>query len=154
MTTLFVLCGAPGAGKSTWARHNAVHLQAVVVCSDDVRCDLHADGRDPSDGDLVFEEVERRARRLLEADRSVLVDATHYQRRYRTYLRRVVSGIDVRRVAIWFDVPVEVCLRRNAGRRGLTFGERRMTDDFVRELAQAFELPGEDEFDEIITVTP
>ena len=66
----------------------------------------------------------------------------------------MVSGIDVRRVAMWFDIPIEVCLPRNAARRGLTFGERRMTDDFVRELAQAFELPGEDEFDEIITVTP
>ena len=152
--TLFVLCGPPGAGKSTWARNNADRLQAVVLCSDDVRCDLDAEGRDPDDGDVVFAEVARRARCLLEVDRSVLLDATHYQRRYRTYLRQVVAGIDVRRVAIWFDVPVDVCLRRNAGRTGLTFGERRMTDDFVRELARKFEPPGDDEFDEILIVCP
>lgn len=150
MTTLYVLSGLPGAGKTTWARDNANRLQATVVCSDDVRCDFEADGRDPSDGDAVFAEVARRARRLLEADRSVIVDATHFQRKYRTYLRQLGIGVEVHRVAIWFDVPLETCLQRNAGRSGLAFGDRRMTDDFVRELADAFEPPARDEFDEII----
>jgi protein phosphatase len=150
MTTLYVLSGVPGAGKSTWARTNASRLHATVVCSDDVRRDFEADGQDPWDGDAVFAEVERRARCLIEIDRSVIVDATHYQRAYRTYLRQLGIGADVRRVAIWFDVPLEICLQRNAGRSGLTFGNRRMTDDFVRGLADAFEPPTRDEFDEII----
>ena len=153
MTTLYVLSGLPGAGKSTWARDNANRLQATVVCSDDVRCDFEADGRDPWDGDAVFAEVAKRVRRLLEADRSVIVDATHFQRKYRTYLRQREIGIDVHRVAIWFDVPLETCLQRNAGRNGLAFGDRRMTDDFVRELAAAFEPPARDEFDEIIRLS-
>lgn len=150
MTTLYVLSGLPGAGKTTWARDNANRLQATVVCSDDVRCDFEADGRDPSDGDAVFAEVARRARRLLEADRSVIVDATHFQRKYRTYLRQPEIGVEVHRVAIWFDVPLETCLQRNAGRSGLAFGDRRMTDDFVHGLADVFEPPARDEFDEII----
>ncbi|MGZ4701283.1 MAG: AAA family ATPase [Ilumatobacteraceae bacterium] len=154
MTTLYVLCGPPGAGKSTWARENAGRLQAVVVCSDDVRRDLEAEGRDPWDGDSVFAEVELRARGLLQADRSVVLDATHFQRRYRTYIRDVVSGIDVQRVGIWFVVPLEVCLQRNAGRDGVAFGDRRMSDEFVRALAEAFEPPGSDEFDEVVTVNP
>ena len=154
MTTLYVLCGIPGAGKSTWARDNAARLQAVVVCSDDVRRDLEAEGRDPWDGDGVFAEVELRARGLLLADRSVVLDATHFQRRYRTYVDDVVSGIDVRRVCIWFVVPLAVCLQRNAGRKSLAFGDRRMTDEFVRALAETFEPPGGDEFDEIVAVNP
>lgn len=154
MTTLYVLIGLPGAGKSSWARENAGGLQAVVVCSDDVRRDLHAAGEDPEDGDAVFAEVERRARRLLEADRSVVLDATHFQRRYRTYVERLVSGTDVRRVAVWFDVPLEVCLQRNARRNGSDFGDRRMTDEFVRGIADAFEPPGDDEFDEVLRVEP
>jgi protein phosphatase len=153
VTTLYVLSGLPGAGKSTWARDNANRLHATVVCSDDVRCDLEADGRDPWDGDVVFAEVERRARLLLEAARSVIVDATHFQRRYRTYLRHLGIGIGVHRVAIWFDVPLEICLERNAGRSGLAFGDRRMTDEFVRGLADVFEPPAHDEFDEIIWVS-
>jgi protein phosphatase len=153
VSTLYVLSGLPGAGKSTWARDNARRLQAAVVCSDDVRRDFEVDGRDPSDGDAVFAEVQRRARRLLEGDRSVIVDATHFQRKYRTYLGQLGIGIEVHRVAIWFDVPLEICLQRNAGRNGFTFGDRRMTDDFVRGLADAFEPPALDEFDEIIRVS-
>ena len=122
------------------------------MCSDDVRRDFEADGRDPWDGDSVFAEVEQRARGLLQADRSVVLDATHFQRRYRTYLQDVVKGIDVRRVGVWFVVPLEVCLQRNAGRNSLTFGNRRMPDDFVHALAEAFEPPGGDEFDEVFTV--
>jgi len=154
VTTLYVLCGLPGAGKSTWARENAGRLQAVVVCSDDVRRDFEADGRDPRDGDSVFAEVERRARGLLRADRSVVLDATHIQRRYRTYIQDVVSGIDVQRVAVWFVVSLEVCLQRNAGRNSPSFGDRRMPDEFVHALAEAFEPPAGDEFDDIITVSP
>jgi len=152
VTTLYVLCGLPGAGKSTWARENAGRLQAVVVCSDDVRRDFEADGRDPWDGDSVFAEVELRARGLLRADRSVVLDATHFERRYRTYIQDVVSGIGVRRIAVWFVVPLEVCLQRNAGRNSLAFGNRRMPDEFVRGLAEGFEPPGGDEFDEVFTV--
>ena len=154
MTTLYVLCGLPGAGKSTWARENAGRLEAVVVCSDDVRRDFEADGRDPWDGDSVFAEVELRAWGLLRADRSVVLDATHFQRRYRTYTQHVVSGIDVQRVAVWFVVPLEVCLQRNAGRNSLAFGYRRMPDEFVHALAETFEPPGSDEFDEVVTVNP
>jgi predicted kinase len=153
VTTLYVLSGLPGAGKTTWARENVARLQAVVVCSDDVRRDLQADGRDPSDDDFVFAEVERRARHLLQADRSVILDATHCQRRYRTYISRLVSGIEVHRVAVWFDVPLETCLCRNAGRTSLRFGDRRRPDDFVRGLADEFEPPSDDEFDEVITVS-
>ena len=154
MTTLYVLCGIPGAGKSTWARENRDRLRAVVVNSDDVRRDFEADGRDPWDGDLVFAEVERRARCLLESDRSVIVDATHYQRRFRSYLDQLGLGIDEHRVAVWFDVQREICLQRNAARTGTAFGERRMTDTFVHELADAFEPPDLGEFDEIIRVSP
>lgn len=154
MTTLYVLCGPPGAGKSTWARQNADRLEAVVVCSDDVRRDFEAEGRDPWDGDSVFADVELRARGLLRAGRSVVLDATHYQRRYRTYADDVVSGIDVQRVCVWFVVPLEVCLQRNAGRDSVAFGDRRMTDEFVRSIADAFEPPGDDEFDEVIVVDP
>jgi predicted kinase len=154
VTTLYVLCGLPGAVKSTWAQKNAGRLQAVVLCSDDVRRDFEAHGRDPWDGDSVFAEMELRARDLLRADRSVVLDATHYQRRYRTYIQEVVSGIDVQRVAVWFVVPLGVCLQRNARRNSLAFGNRRMPDEFVHALAEAFEPPGGDEFDEVLTVNP
>lgn len=154
MRTLYVLCGLPGAGKTTWARDNADRLQASVVCSDDVRRDFEVNGRDPEDGDAIFAEVAQRARRLLHDGHHVVLDATHYRRRYRTYVADVVHGIDVHRVAIWFDVPVDVCLQRNAGRDSDNYGDRRMPASVIRSLADRFQPPTSREFDAIIVVAP
>jgi len=150
--TAYVLIGAPGSGKSTWARENASRLDAVVVGSDDVRNDFSVSGENPLDGDAVFAEVERRARDLLAAGQSVILDATHSRRRYRTYAIDLARDLDARRVAIWFDVPLEECLRRNAGRTGGTFGSESVPARVVRGIFEHLQPPGPDEFDEIIRI--
>lgn len=154
MTTLYVLIGLPGAGKSTWARQNADRLHAVVIGSDEVRREFQANGQNPLNGDQVFAEVERRARALLQTDQSVMLDATHYQRRYRTYAIDLARQLSVPCVALWFDAPLTDALRRNEWRTGDRFGEQRMTDDFIRDIAAHLDPPGKDEFDEVIEVDP
>ena len=151
MKTLYILIGAPGSGKSAWARENASRLDAVVVGSDDVRNDFRVSGKNPLDDD-VFAEVERRARDLLAAGQSVILDATHSRRRYRTYAIDLARDLDARRVAIWFDVPLEECLRRNAGRTGRTFGSETVPARVVRGIFEHLQPPGPDEFDEIIRI--
>ena len=153
VTTLYVLVGLPGSGKSSWARASCGRLDAVVVGSDQIRRELRADGQDFFHDDLVFAEVERRARSLLEAGRSVILDATHYERRYRTYIFDVTRGLPVDRVAIWLAVPLAICLEQNSLRSSATYGERPMPEDFVRCLHDLFEPPGLDEFDEVVRVT-
>ncbi|MER3513314.1 MAG: hypothetical protein C4310_01990, partial [Chloroflexota bacterium] len=77
MSTLYVLIGAQGAGKTAWAQRHREHLNAVVLASDDVRNEMVAQGRgDPRDGDQVFAEVERRLRQLLATGQNVILDAT------------------------------------------------------------------------------
>lgn len=150
MNTLYILIGAPGSGKSTWARENAARFGAAVVGSDDVRNDFHANGQNPLDGDAVFAEVERRARHLLCAGRSVILDATHYRRRYRTYALGVARDLGARRVAIWFDVPLAECLNRNARRLGTAFGGEPVPSQVIRDIFEHLQPPRPDEFDEIV----
>ncbi|MGH2592843.1 MAG: AAA family ATPase [Anaerolineae bacterium] len=152
MKTLYVLIGAPGSGKSAWARENALRLGAVVVGSDDVRNDFRATGKTPLDDDAVFAEVERRARDLLTTGRSVILDATHHRRRYRTYAIDVARDLGARRVAIWFDVSLDECLRRNVQRSGRTFGDKAVPAHVVHELFEHLQPPGSDEFDGIIRI--
>ena len=153
MTTLYVLIGAPGSGKSTWALQNASRLGAVVVGSDRVRNELRASGENPLDGDAVFAEVERRARDRLTAGQSVVLDATHYRRRYRTYAIDLGRDLSARRVAIWFNLPLEDCLRRNAERSGQAFGSDVVPSRVVREIYEHLQPPDLDEFDEIQCIT-
>ncbi len=153
MTTLYVLIGLPGSGKSTWAQQNAGRLQAVIVGSDEVRREFQVNGQNPLKGDLVFAEVERRARALLQAGQSVILDATHFLRKYRTYTLHLAGDTPARRVAIWFDVPLDICLQRNAHRGNLTFGDEQVPGDVVRGMADLLQPPGRDEFDEVVKVS-
>ncbi|HTP06714.1 MAG TPA: ATP-binding protein [Anaerolineae bacterium] len=154
MTTLYVLIGLPGSGKSTWARQNVDRLHAVVVGSDEVRREFQANGQNPLNGDRVFAEVERRARSLLQADQSVILDATHFLRKYRTYTLHLARDTRARRVAIWFDVPLDICLQRNDQRSNLTFGDEQVPKDVVRRMADLLQSPGRDEFDGVVKVSP
>jgi predicted kinase len=152
MPTLFVLIGLPGSGKSRWAQTNADQIGAVVVGSDEVRAEFQARGKNPRDGDAVFAEVERRARGLLQADRSVILDATHYQRRYRTYAIEVARQLRVPCVAVWFDTSLAEALQRNGWRTGDRFGEQRVPEHIIREMAAHFDPPGRDEFDRVVRI--
>ena len=157
MTTLYVLIGLPASGKSSWARENVGRLRAVAVGSDDVRRDFQANGRDTLNTDLVFAEVERRAHSLLQAGQSVILDATHYNRQYRLYALQLAIEIDVRRVAVWFDLPLSICLERNARRGEHNFDDEDgpfflPTEELMRSIADQFQPPGLDEFDEVVRV--
>ena len=152
MPTLYVLIGLPGSGKSHWAQTNADRIGAVVVGSDDVRAEFQALGENPHDGNAVFAEVERRARALLQADRSVILDATHYQRRYRTYAIDLARQLRVPCVAVWFDTPLASALQRNGWRTGDRFGAQRVPDHIIRDMAAHFDPPGGAEFDRVVRI--
>jgi predicted kinase len=150
--TLYILIGLPGSGKSHWAQANAEQIGAVVVGSDDVRADFQTHGEDLHDGDAVFAEVERRARAHLQADRSVILDATHFQHRYRRYAIDLAHQLQVPCVAVWFDASLAEVLRRNGWRTGDRFGEQRVPNHIIREMAAHFDPPGRDEFDRVVRI--
>jgi predicted kinase len=152
MPTLYVLIGLPGSGKSHWAQTTADRIGAIVVGSDEVRAEFQARGQNPHDGDAVFAEVERRARAYLQSDRSVILDATHYQQRYRTYAINLARQLRIPCVAIWFDTSLAEALQRNGWRTGDRFGEQRVPDHVIRDMAARFDPPGRDEFDRVVTI--
>jgi predicted kinase len=152
MPTLFVLIGLPGSGKSHWAQANADRISAVVVGSDEVRVEFQARGQNPYDGDAVFAEVERRARAHLQADRSVTLDATHYQRRHRRYAIDLARQLQVPCVAVWFDAALAEVLRRNGWRTGDRFGEQSVPDYIIHAMAAHFDPPESDEFDRVVRI--
>jgi predicted kinase len=143
--------GVQGAGKSTWARANVDRLSAVVVGSDDVRNELEAHGIDATDkGDLVFQIVEERLGQLVMAGKGVIVDATHARRTWREKEIAKARAAGARVIAVWFDVPLAVCLARNARKPGgQRWGDRTVPERVLLSVARDFERPTLDEFDEV-----
>lgn len=153
MPILYLLVGVQGAGKTTWARSNAARLKAEVLSSDAIRNELEALGRKASNGDEVFAIFHERLREMLAQGSDVIADATHARRAWRRDALAVARRLGAKIVAVWFEVPLDVCLQRNASRRGGLWGERAVPESFLRDVWRHFERPGGDEVDEVWKVT-
>lgn len=113
-SSLVLLIGASGAGKSTFARR---HFRATeVVSSDRCRALVSDDENDQSASHDAFEILRLIVARRLARKRLTVVDATNVQARARRELRRIAERYGVPLIAIVFDLPEEICLAHHTGR--------------------------------------
>lgn len=142
--TLYVMCGLPGSGKSTWAEKIAKITGAEIVSSDQIRKELYGSEEIQGNPKEVFEEFDRRIRDALDRGKSVIADSTAMTRRDRASILSAGENAD-RTVCCVMDTPVEECKRRNANRK-------RVVPDYVYgKMQKKYEPPAVDEgFDGII----
>src|ERR1039457_3153038 len=110
---IVVLVGLPGAGKSTWLRRQA----AGGLSSDALRKILADDETDQTIHARVFQTLRYLLEQRLAIGRPVTyIDATNLTPEERGPYLAIgrAWGCDVE--AVFFDVPLDVCLERNAGR--------------------------------------
>jgi protein phosphatase len=108
------LCGPAGSGKSTWAAKHFLPTQ--IVSSDECRALLFDDPANQSGSGHAFELLHFIIEKRLALGRLTVADATNLERQYRLELVAIANRFFFNTAAIVFDVPVEVCLERNAGR--------------------------------------
>ena len=124
--------GLPGSGKSTYFRRRGIH----ALSSDALRLWLLDDETDQSQQHQVFLALRYllRLRLALGCPRNY-VDATNLTpKERRPYFQLAVRyGYEVR--AIYFDVPLEICRRRNRGRR------RNVPDAVMERMARKLVPP-------------
>ena len=122
---IVLLAGLPGSGKSTWASG-----KKGVLSSDALR-ELLAD--DPDNQNIharVFRVLLDLLKHRLELKRPVTyVDATNLTPYEREPYIKLAHQFDCRIEAVFFDVPVEECIRRNHGRTRL------VPDEVIRKMA-------------------
>jgi len=108
-----VLVGLPGSGKSTYLERLGVR----GLSSDTIRGLLADDERDQTIHERVFQTVRYLLRQRLEIGRpATYIDATNLRAEERRPYVEMGREFRCEVEAVWFDVPLEVCLRRNAGR--------------------------------------
>ena len=137
---LVILVGPAGSGKSTFAqRHFA---PAEIVSSDAFRALIAEHPGDMWASGPAFSMVRRRtAARLAQGLRTV-VDATSVHRSSRRTLLGLARAAGRPAVAIVFDLPLEVCSARNAGRER-PVPQAVLERQHVRMRGSLHTLPGE-----------
>ena len=111
---LVVLSGAPGTGKTTFARKHFAPTE--VLSSDAFRAAVADDERSDAASADAFWLMHETARRRLQHRRLAVIDATTASREAREGLRALASECHAQMSAIVLDLPVEVALARNAER--------------------------------------
>jgi len=154
---LYILCGPSGSGKSTFANEFLQKLslegidKRICVSRDAIRLSMLKDDEDYfSHEDEVFATFVNTIATQLQDGACVIADATHLNmssRRKLTYaIDKTFSDYEI--VYVTFEVPVEVCLSRNA----LRFGRACVPDDTIREMHKAFRIPRNDEDSRMIGI--
>jgi predicted kinase len=135
--------GLPGSGKSSWfKRHNVVPLS-----SDMVRALLFDDPREQRFQDLVFSNLRSLLKARLIAKRPMnYVDATNLTPQERQHWIKLAKDYNYEVHAVFFDVPLEVCIERHQRR------DRVVPEDVMRKMAAKLKSPSFDEGFAKITV--
>jgi protein phosphatase len=112
--SLIVLCGIAGCGKSTFAAKH--FLQTQIVSSDLCRALVYDDETNQKITGHAFELWRFIIRKRLLLGKLTVADATNLDSGDRSWLTKIAQFHTCVTVAIVFDLPLEVCLGRNASR--------------------------------------
>ena len=135
--------GLPGSGKSSWfKRHNISPLS-----SDLLRSLLFDDPAEQRFQDLVFSNLRSMLKARLIARRPTnYVDATNLTPQERQHWIKLAKDFGYEVHAVFFDVPLEVCIERHHRR------DRLVPEDVMRKMAEKLRAPTFDEGFAKITV--
>lgn len=150
MSTLYLLSGLPGCGKSTWAKKfKEAHPNTYIVSSDAIRIELHGNQQNFTSEGKVWEIFDERLDQYaLQGDVNVIADSTNLLDKFRKYYADHAIHFD-KKYLVYFDIPFEICAFQNK----LRTPDKVVNDKAMEHLRNEWEPPSEEVktlYDEVI----
>lgn len=112
------MVGAPGAGKSTYAKKLAKEENAIIISGDDIRNELETSGVSEPCWVEIWDLVEEAVAEAADCGRNVIIDGTHVGASHRAETVTLLHSygyFDVE--AVILDVGIQECVKRNLARK-------------------------------------
>ena len=141
MSKLFLMMGAPGSGKSYWAR-NHMNIKDKYISRDEIRFAFLKDGDEYFSKETeVFNEFIAEINHYLTIYDRVFADATHlnFASRNKTISRINVQVDEIN--VVFLDTPLDICIERNAKREGRKF----VPETVIKNMYKSIRLPEKEE---------
>ena len=150
MPRLFLICGLPGAGKTTLAKQLEAFRPALRLCPDEWIARLLGDVNDIVKRDRLRVQVEEIqwevAKRVLTLGGDVILEFGFWSREERTRYRTQAKALGARVELRYLDVPRDELWARLSNRNAnLPLGTFTVTEEELDLWLTLFEAVGDDE---------
>lgn len=147
-TTLYLMLGFPGAGKTSAAKIISKISGAEHIWADFERRKIHGTPTyTQSENDELYHSLNNKTRQLLESGKSVIYDTAFNHQKDREKMRDLAHRLKVKTIIVWVKVPKSVARERaqNIGNHLETRLLGSMTDEQFDHLIKKLEQPHADE---------
>ena len=149
---VYVCCGAPGSGKSTWAKSLVEGDPRIVrVCPDDNRRIIGKGSHDQTVSYPAFCMAKDQMRKALGEGKCVIFDATNMYRKARKDFVNLARVYGAKVIAEVFECSKAVLIGRNT-KRG-SEGGRNVPEKVIDDMLARYQRPEVPEFDEVVFVS-
>ena len=149
---VYLLCGVPGSGKSTWIIHRMT-TNDLWISRDNIRFMLVKEDESYFSHEdeviRIFTQAIENATSNDDEIENIYIDSTHLNKKARDKVAFYINRNNVELNCVCFIVPKEICKERNAQREGRACVPNTVIDNMYK----SFTIPGRNErFDHVYTV--
>lgn len=140
---VWLMCGIPGSGKSTWIQKEIANHGGVWCSRDAVRFSMLSDSDEyfAHEDEVFLQWIETIKEALQNPDvENIYVDATHLNDRSRNKVLNCLPKDNIDEIInVVFQVPIHIAIERNEKREG----REKVPKSVIRRMFYSFQMPSE-----------